>query len=145
MTTLAVSDVSSSRIGRSLVAVIAGLLLNVVLSTATDVVLALAGVFPPLSQYGEASLFSHSMLALAFMYRTLFGVLGCYVTARLAPQRPLLHAMILGAVGFVIGVAGAIVMWDASQAWYALGIIAVTLPSAWLGGTLAQRQARGEG
>jgi hypothetical protein len=139
LTTIAAVNAPSRRVGRSVAAVFAGLLINAVLSTGTDVVLSLAGVFPPLSQYGQAGTFTNAMLALALVYRTLFGVLGCYVTARLAPHRPFAHSMILGAIGFVIGVAGAITMWEASQAWYALAIIAVTLPSAWIGGRLVER------
>lgn len=141
MTAIAASNISSPRIGRSVLAVLAGLLLNAVLSTAMDVALSLLGVFPPLSEYGQANSFSNSMLAVALVYRTLFGVLGCYVTARLAPRRPMLHALILGSVGFAIGVVGAITMWNASSAWYAIALIAVALPAAWLGGRLAQRRA----
>lgn len=140
MTATAASQVPSLRLGRSILAVLAGLVLNAVLSTATDVLLSLIGVFPPLSEYGQANSFNDSMLALALLYRTLFGVLGCYVTARLAPRRPMFHSLILGGVGFAIGVAGAITMWNVSSAWYAIAIIAVTLPAAWIGGSLAQRR-----
>jgi hypothetical protein len=134
------TQVSSLRPGRSVAALIAGLLLNAVLSTGTDVILSIAGVFPALSEYGQADAFTNPMLALALLYRTLFGVLGCYVTARLAPHRPLLHSMVLGGIGFAIGVAGAITMWNGSSAWYAISITLVTLPAAWLGGVLAQRR-----
>jgi hypothetical protein len=34
---------------------------------------------------------------LALVYRTVYGILGGYVTARLAPRAPMRHALILGA------------------------------------------------
>ena len=138
--TTATTPVASLRLGRSVFAILAGLVLNAVLSTATDVLLSVLGVFPALSEYGQADSFTNPMLALALVYRTLFGVLGCYVTARLAPRQPLLHALILGAIGFSIGVAGAITMWTGSSGWYAIAITLVTLPAARIGGLLAERR-----
>ena len=98
-----------------------------------------AGVFPPLSEFAS---FTDSLLALALGYRTVYGVLGCYITARLVSRRPMAHAMTLGVIGFGVGVAGAIATWDAWTSWYSLAIIAVTLPSAWLGGRLSSIAAK---
>jgi hypothetical protein len=67
-------------------------------------------------------------------------VLGCYVTARLAPSKPLAHALVLGGIGVVLSVLGAIAMWGAGPAWYSLTIIAIAPPCAWLGGILRLRQ-----
>jgi len=120
---------------RSVLAIFAGLLANAILSTATDLLLVNADVFPPLSEFGS---FSDSMLLLALTYRTIFGVLGCYLTARLAPTRPMTHSLALGGIGFVIGVLGALATWETWTSWYSLAIIAVTLPSAWLGARIAQ-------
>jgi hypothetical protein len=50
------------------------------------------------------------------------------------------HSLVLGSIGFVIGTVGAIVTWGTWTSWYSLAIIAVTLPSAWLGARLAQRR-----
>jgi hypothetical protein len=123
---------------RSIAAVLAGLILNVVLSTATDLLLVAAGVFPPLREFGHPASFSDSLLLLALLYRTAYGVLGCYVTARLAPRRPMAHALALASIGFVIGVVGAVATWDTWTSWYSLAIIAVTLPSGWLGARLSK-------
>jgi hypothetical protein len=123
------------RIGRRVAAVIAGLLANVIAASATDAALHAAGVYPPLGVRMTGSLF-----ALALAYRTLYGVLGSYLTARLAPDRPMQHALALGAVGVLIGIIGAAVMWDAGPAWYSLGVIAVTFPAAWAGARLCERQ-----
>jgi hypothetical protein len=125
--------------GRSVLAVFAGLIANVILSTATDLLLVAAGVFPPLVDFGRPELFSDSMLLLALAYRTVFGVLGCWLTARLAPTRPMAHSLSLGTIGFVIGVVGAVMTWGTWTSWYSVAIILVTLPSAWLGARLAQK------
>lgn len=127
---------------RSVGAVLAGLILNAVLSSATDFLLVAVGVFPPLSEFGHPASFSDSLLLLALLYRTAYGVLGCYLTARLAPRRPTAHAMALGGIGLVIGVAGAVATWETWASWYSLAIIAVTLPSAWLGARLLQSRRR---
>jgi hypothetical protein len=125
------------RIARRIGAVIAGLLVNAVAASVTDSVLHATGVYPALGIRMSGALF-----AVALAYRTLYGVLGSYVTARLAPDRPMQHALALGAVGVTVGIIGAAVMWDAGPAWYSLGVIAVTLPAAWAGGRLRQRAHR---
>jgi hypothetical protein len=75
-------------------------------------------------------------------------VLGAYITARLAPNRPMMHALILGALGTVAAAAGAIAMWDKMPVigpqWYALVLIVLGLPTAWLGGNLRLMQLPGE-
>jgi hypothetical protein len=118
---------------RSVGAVLAGLLVNALLSSATDMLLVAIGVFPPLREFGNPAAYNDSLLLLALIYRTLFGVLGCYVTARLAGSRPIAHALALGGIGVLIGTLGAMATWDAWTHWYSLAIIAVTLPSSWLG------------
>lgn len=127
---------------RGVLAVLAGLVANVILSTATDLLMVAVGVFPPLSEFGRPELFTDSMLLLALVYRTAFGVLGCVLTARLAPRRPMAHSLALGSIGFVIGVIGAVATWGTWTSWYSLAIIAVTLPSAWLGARIAQRNSK---
>jgi len=52
---------------------------------------------------------------IATAYRTIYGVLGAYVTARFAPSRPLKHALILGAMGFAVSVLGTVVTWNWSE------------------------------
>lgn len=120
------------RVLRSIGAVLAGLLAIFILSTATDLGLHAAGVFPPWEVRMGDSLF-----VLALSYRIVYGVAGCYLTARLAPDRPMLHALVLGAVGVVFSTAGAVAMWDAGPAWYSLGVIAIAMPCAWAGAKLA--------
>jgi len=122
----------------SVIAVLTGLFANAILSSATDMILVAVGVFPPLHEFGNPAFFSDSLLLLALLYRTAFGVFGCYLTARLAPRRPMTHSLALAGIGFLIGVAGALATWGVWQSWYSLAIIAVTLPSGWLGARIAQ-------
>jgi hypothetical protein len=56
-------------------------------------VLHATGVFPPFGQPMADALF-----LLATAYRIVYGVAGCYLTARLAPDRPMRHALALGVV-----------------------------------------------
>jgi hypothetical protein len=123
------------RRARGIGAVLAGLFTIVTTTTASDAILRSLDVFPPIEQPMSDGLF-----ALAFAYRIVFGVLGCYVAARLAPARPMTHALWLGAIGVVVSTLGAIAMWDAGPGWYSLGNIAIVLPCAWLGGTLCERR-----
>ena len=81
------------------------------------------------------------MFALAFAYRFVIDVAGSWLAARLAPRRPMRHALVLGAIGLVLSLAGAVAMWDATRAWYPLALAASALPCAWLGGRLVERRA----
>ena len=128
------------RVARRVAAVVIGLVAIFVTTTVIDVALHVTGVFPPLDQMSDGQRMSDGLFALALAYRVATGVLGSYVTARLAPDRPVQHAVALGVVGVAISSAGAAVMWNAGPAWYSLGVIAVALPCAWLGGRLRARQ-----
>jgi hypothetical protein len=118
-------------------AVFAGLLTIVILSTAADAVLHATGVYPPFPQRMADGLF-----LLATAYRIVFGVAAGYVTARLAPDHPTRHALVLGGIGVVISTAGAAAMWEFGPGWYSLAIIAIALPCAWAGARLRAKQLR---
>jgi uncharacterized membrane protein len=117
---------------RQVGAVLAGLLAIFAITTVTDIVLHATGIFPPWGQPMSSALF---LVALA--YRIVYGVLGCYIAARLAPDRPMRHAVALGVVGVVLSTAGAVAMWEAGPAWYSLAVIGISIPCAWVGGKLA--------
>jgi len=123
---------------RSVGAVVAGLVAIFAVTTGVDAVMHATGVFPPVG----APPMSDSLFLLAFAYRFVIDVAGCWLCARLAPRRPMRHALMLGAIGTVLSIAGAVAMWDASRAWYPLALAASSLPSAWLGARLEQRRAR---
>ena len=87
-----------------------------------------------------------ALLLLATAYRTAYGIAGGYLTARLAPSRPVRHAMIGGALGLVAGIAGAVATWNGGPAygphWYPVALIVLALPQAWLGGWFAEEQSK---
>lgn len=124
---------------RSVVALLAGFVVVVVLSLGTDLILHAARIFPPLGQG-----MSNGLFVLATVYRTVYGILGSYITARMAPYRPMLHALAGGVVGLVISTAGAVATWDRGPAlgphWYPLALIVTALPCAWVGGRLRMLQ-----
>ena len=126
-------------IGRSIGALLAGFVVVVVLSLGTDLALQKAGIFPPLGQ-----VMSNALFLLATVYRTVYAVVGSFITARLAPDRPMGHALVGGAIGLVLSVVGAVVTWnkDLGPHWYPLALIVTALPCAWVGGKLRLMQLR---
>jgi hypothetical protein len=116
-------------------ALFAGLLVVVALSTAADAVLHATGTYPPAGQPMSGALF-----LLATGYRLVFGTLGSFVAARLAPVRPMWHAVALGALGTVLALAGLLATWDAALGprWYPVALVVTALPCGWLGGRLAE-------
>jgi hypothetical protein len=122
---------------RSAGAVLAGLLVVIIITTATDALLHATGIFPPWGQPMSDALF-----VLAFAYRIVYGIVGGYVTARLAPDKPVKHAIVLGAIGFVLSLAGAAATWNRGPEfgpkWYPLALIVIAIPTAWLGGKLKE-------
>ena len=107
----------------------------IALTLATDELLHRIGVFPP---WGASMVGFDGALLLATVYRTVYGVLGSYLTARLAPSRPMGHAMVGGAIGLAVSILGAAVTWNKGPAfgphWYPLALVVLALPTAWVGG-----------
>ena len=120
---------------RSIVAVVVGFIAVAILSIATDAVLHAAGVFPPLGQPA-----SDASLLLATVYRTVYTVVGGYLTAWLAPDRPMRHVWILAFIGCAAALAGAIATWNAGPAfgphWYPVALVVLAIPSVWAGGMI---------
>jgi uncharacterized membrane protein len=121
---------------KSIGAVIAGLFFIFLTHNGTDLILESLGIFTPITERFETTW----MVVTALVYRILFSIAGCYVTAWLAPSRPLLHAMILGTIGLVLSTAAAIVLIprDLGPAWYPIALAVSALPCAWIGGKLVQ-------
>jgi hypothetical protein len=131
------------RIGRSIGAVLAGVFTGIVPTLGTDVVLHAVGVFPPMGQSMDGY---DGALLLATIYRTVYGVAGSYVMARLAPDRPMGHALVGGVLGLVVSIVGAAVTWNKGPAfgphWYPLALVVLAIPTAWVGGKLRVMQLR---
>ena len=71
----------------------------------------------------------------------MISVAGAWLTARLAPGRPVKHAMILGYVGTALGASGVITTWNLALGprWYPIALAVLAIPQCWLGGTLYER------
>ena len=128
------------RLGRSIAAVLAGLVFIFVLSLGIDQLFHVLGVYPP---WGEAMNDTGDNL-LALSYRLVINVLGCYLTARLAPRNPMRHALMLGVIGLILSTVGAIgaISMKMGPAWYPILLALSALPCAWIGGMLHVRGDR---
>jgi Na+/citrate or Na+/malate symporter len=126
-----------SRVLRSIGAVLAGMIVGIALTLGTDELLHLTHVFPP---WGDSMAGYDGALLLATVYRTVYGIAASYITARLAPRRAMLHAMVGGVLGLLVSIVGAVATWNKGPAfgphWYPLALIVLALPSAWAGGKL---------
>lgn len=127
--------------GRTIGALVAGVVIGLVLTLGTDAILHATGVFPPYDQVTP-----NSLLGLATAYRFVYSVLGSYIAARLAPDRPMWHAMFLGWLGLVVSLIGTIVTWNRGPQfaahWYPILLVALALPAAWIGGRLYTSRQR---
>jgi hypothetical protein len=134
------SEMRARRLSQSAGAVFLGFVVVVLLSLGTDHVLHVLGVYPP---WGEA-MHAPRLNLLALSYRCVYAVIGSYLAARFAPRHPMRHALILGSIGFVLSLLGAIaaVSADLGPAWYPVALVLTALPCAWLGGVL-HRAAHG--
>jgi peptidoglycan/LPS O-acetylase OafA/YrhL len=129
----------SRSILRRIGAVLAGIILIIILDNGLDAIMHATGIYPPWFQPMATGLWF-----LALGYRIIDSILGSYVTARLAPDRPLAHSMVLGALGVVFSTIGLIATWNKGPEfgpkWYPIALVIVALPCAFIGGTLRQRQ-----
>lgn len=128
-------------VGRSIWAVLAGFLTAALLSVGLDQVLHATGVYPPVGV-----VMSHGLFVLAATYRFIFQTLGGYLTARLAPVKPMKHVWILAGIGQVLSLLG-ILAWKAmgdagGPLWYPLALVVSAIPSVRLGGWFFQRSTK---
>ena len=120
-------------LGRSVLAIVAGFLFIGVCATGADLALK-AGLPESFGPGGRVD----SVPLLLFMqgYVALFAITGCWLAAHLAPNHPMRHALILGALGFVFNIVGISQMWDTAPAWFHVMSLALVMPYAWFGGWL---------
>ncbi|MBI5373445.1 MAG: hypothetical protein HZA79_15585 [Sphingobacteriales bacterium] len=119
---------------RSAAAITAGLLTGAVLSVLTDTLLEKTGIIieEPFRENPD-----WVILGIVF-YRALYGIAGTFVTARLAPDTPLRHVLILGTIGLIVGIAGAVIQWHIPPHWYPLSLIILTPVTTFLGYKLSK-------
>lgn len=121
---------------RGMWAVGTGFLVTAMLSLGTDVIMHASGVFP-----GWGQPMSDRLFAWATAYRVAFTILGGYTAARLAPQAPMRHVVMLGLVGSVAAGLGLAATWNADLGprWYPVVLLATAMPCVWVGGRLWTR------
>jgi hypothetical protein len=127
---------------RSIGSVLAGLVTIIVLSNGTDTILESTGIFPPVSEQMKHGFNTPWMNLLALMYRIVFMIIGGFVTAYIAVKHKMLHAMILGAIGTVLGIVGAVFAWDIAPAWFLLMLVFAGFPCVWVGCKIAQARSK---
>jgi hypothetical protein len=118
---------------QSIWAVVAGVLVILVASTLVDIVLHALGVFPPIAQP-----INDSLALLATSYRVVISIGGAWLTARLAPDTPMKHVMILGIAGTFLGLVGVVATWNQGLGprWYPILLAVLAIPQCWAGGKL---------
>jgi len=120
---------------KSIWAVVAGLLAIIIVTTVVDIVLHVVQVFPPVNQP-----INDAQSLLATVYRVVISVAGAYLTANLAPDRPMRHAMILGCIGVILGLVGAVATWNLGLGprWYPIALVVLAIPQCWAGARIWQ-------
>jgi len=124
---------------KSVGAVLAGLIFIGLTHTGTDAILESTGVLPKGNLHVGAGL-----ILVVIGYRAVFSLIGCYITALLAPKSPMKHALALGIVGVLLSTVGAIATanMNLGPAWYAWTLVVISLPIAWLAGKLYELRSR---
>ncbi|MEJ7644938.1 MAG: hypothetical protein WKF87_10105 [Chryseolinea sp.] len=122
-------------------AVLAGLVFIGITHSVTDAILEAIGVLPS----GHLNV-EPGLILFVILYRAIFSIAGCFLTAKLAPRNPMTHALILGAIGTIASAIGAIVTanMNIAPAWYGWSLVVMALPLAWLAGKfyLAKNEVR---
>jgi len=122
---------------KSIWAVGAGVLTVIIVTTMVDIALHLVHIFPPWDQP-----INDTQALLASSYRLPISIAGTYLTAWLAPDRPMRHAWILGFIGFALGLIGLVATWNAGLGprWYPVSLVVLAIPQCWAGGWLFERR-----
>jgi hypothetical protein len=87
---------------------------------------------------------SDALFVLATAYRIVYAIVASYIIARLAPNRPMQHALVGGALGFVVSAVGTVVTWNKGPEfgphWYPIALMVTAIPCAWVGAKLRINQ-----
>ena len=125
--------------GRSIGAVGVGTVVGILLTLGTDAAFYGLGVLPKAGVPPTTN-----ALILATIYRCVYAVVGSYVIALMAPNRPMMHALVGGFLGVLASMVGAVATWNKGPEfgahWYPIALIVTALPCAWLGGKLRLSQ-----
>ena len=123
---------------RSFWALVAGVAFIIVVTTLVDIVLHMVGVYPPMGQP-----MNDALALLATAYRIPISIAGAWLTARLAPEKPMKHALMLGVVGTALGLVGVVTTWNAELGprWYAIALAVLAIPQCLAGGRIHEMRS----
>ena len=101
------------------------------LSITTDFLLESIGILPDPNK----GLFDTRAIILVLAYRGIYTIFAGFIIAKLAPSKPILHAIILGAIGIIITVLATTEpsFSDKAPLWFGYTMAAITIPCLWLG------------
>jgi len=101
------------------------------LSIVTDFLLESIGMLPD----PKKGLFDTWAIILVLVYRGIYTIFAGFIIAKLAPSKPILHAIILGAVGIIITILATNdpSFADKAPLWFGYTMAAITIPCLWVG------------
>jgi MFS-type transporter involved in bile tolerance (Atg22 family) len=123
---------------RSILAVLAGNVSWAVLWLGSTAIL--GALFP--AQYKAQRLENVPALLLLVVLSFAFSLAAGYLTARLARRKELTHALVLGVLQLVMGIAAEAANFEALPLWYHLLFLVLLIPGNLCGGMLRARQLR---
>ena len=121
----------TKNIFKSVGAILLAFIVSALLSVATDFLLEAIGVLSDPSE----GLFITWMIIVVLFYRAIYLALAGFLVARLAPSKPMTHAMILGVTGTIITLLALLdpTFDEKAPIWFVITLAGITIPSIWLG------------
>lgn len=116
---------------KSVGVILLAFVVNALLSVVTDFLLEAIGILPDPGK----GLFETWAIVLVLSYRALYTILAGYLIGRLAPAKPMRHALLLGIIGTIITVLAASSPSFAAKApvWFGYALAVTTIPCLCLG------------
>lgn len=116
---------------KSIGVILLAFIVNALLSVLTDFLLETIGILPD----PEKGLFETWAILLSLSYRVIYTIVAGIIIARLAPGKPMMHALILGIIGVTITLLAVTnpEFAQKSKLWFGYTLAAITIPSLWLG------------
>jgi len=116
---------------KSIGVIILAFVVIALLSVLTDFLLESIGVLPN----PEKGLFETWAILLVLFYRAVYTILAGFIIARFAPNKPMLHAIILGVIGTAITLLAVSnpEFAQKSELWFGYTLALMTIPCLWLG------------
>lgn len=131
-----------NNIFKSIGVMLLAFVVNALLSVVTDFLLESIGVLPDPSK----GLFDTSAIILVLSYRAMYTILAGFLVAKLAPGKPMLHAVLLGIIGTTITLlaVSSPSFADKAPLWFGYSLAAITIPCMWLGARIQRSWNKGQ-